>query len=259
MSEQPSHTPEGRSLVSEVTDSIDLQAYWRTIVRRRWLIIPFFLAVVLVTGVVTLRQTRIYDATCTIIIDLSAPKVLDKDSVQEVVESGSGGYWYSKEFYETQYKVLTSRTVAQRVVDKLQLGQNLRFLDLDGEQDPAELAAADGPGRPGPTLLKNLKLAAGEGLAHRPAHLRGRRPAVRRPGGQHPGRVLHRREPLGEDRDHPERLGVAGDPARRPGEEARPLRQGPLRLQEEPRHRRHHLGGPPVDGHPAAHPDQRAR
>jgi succinoglycan biosynthesis transport protein ExoP len=159
MSEQQSNTPEGRSLVSEVTDSIDLQAYWRTIVRRRWLIIPFFLAVVLVTGIVTLRQTRIYDATCTIIIDLSAPKVLDKDSVQEVVESGSGGYWYSKEFYETQYKVLTSRTVAQRVVDKLQLGQNLKFLGLDGERDPAETEQLRARTDPVAILLRNLKLA----------------------------------------------------------------------------------------------------
>jgi capsular exopolysaccharide synthesis family protein len=159
MSEQQSNAPEGRSMVSEVTDSIDLQAYWRTIVRRRWLIIPFFLAVVLVTGIITLRQTRIYDATCTIIIDLSAPKVLDTNSVQEVVESGSGSFWYSKEFYETQYKVLTSRTVAQRVVDKLQLGQNLKFLGLDEVQDPAELEKWKAKADPVTILLRNLKLA----------------------------------------------------------------------------------------------------
>jgi polysaccharide biosynthesis transport protein len=85
MSEQRSNPPEPSQQPSEGSESIDLHAYWRTIVRRRWLVIPFFLAVVLVTGIVTLRQTRIYDATCTIIIDLSAPKVLDKDSVQEVV------------------------------------------------------------------------------------------------------------------------------------------------------------------------------
>jgi polysaccharide biosynthesis transport protein len=158
MSEQRSNPPEPSQQPPEGSESIDLHAYWRTIVRRRWLVIPFFLAVVLVTGIVTLRQTRIYDATCTIIIDLSAPKVLDKDSVQEVVESGSGGYWYSKEFYETQYKVLTSRTVAQRVVDKLQLGQNLKFLDLDGIQDPAEMERRKARVDPVQVLLRNLKL-----------------------------------------------------------------------------------------------------
>ena len=74
--------------------------------------------------------------------------MLDKDTVQEVVESGSGGYWYSKEFYETQYKVLTSRTVAQRVVDRLQLGQNLKFLGLDGRHRTRPSWSG---GRPGST------------------------------------------------------------------------------------------------------------
>ncbi len=156
--QQQQNTPDSRGLVAEVTDAIDLDAYWRTILRRRWLIIPFFLATVLITGLVTLRQTRIFDATCTIIIDLAAPKVLDKDSVQEVVESGSGGYWYSKEFYETQYKVLTSRTVAQRVVDRLQLGQNLAFLRLEDVKDPAELEKLKQKADPVTQLLRSLKI-----------------------------------------------------------------------------------------------------
>ena len=158
MTDPQQATPESRSLVSDVTDSIDFHAYWRTLMRRRWLAIPFFLGVLLVTGIYTLRQTKIYDATCTIIIDLAAPKVLDKDSVQEVVESGSGSFWYSKEFYETQYKVLASRTVAQRVVDKLQLGQNLRFLGLDKVTDPAELERFKARADPAAVLTRSLKL-----------------------------------------------------------------------------------------------------
>jgi len=158
MPDQSPPQPPTRNLASEVAESIDLHAYWRTILRRRWLVIPFFLAVVLLTAIVTLRQTRIFDATCTIIIDLSAPKVFDKESVQEVVESGSGGYWYSKEFYETQYKVLTSRTVAQRVVDRLQLGQNLRYLGLDRVGDPVEVEKLKAKLDPVAILLKNLKV-----------------------------------------------------------------------------------------------------
>ncbi len=84
--------------------------------------------------------------------------MLDKDSVQEVVESGSGSFWYSKEFYETQYKVLASRTVAQRVVDKLQLGQNLRFLGLDKVTDPAELERFKARADPAAVLTRSLKL-----------------------------------------------------------------------------------------------------
>jgi capsular exopolysaccharide synthesis family protein len=158
MTAQDRDTDESKGLVSEMADAIDLHAYWSIIVRRRWLIIPFFLATVLITGLVTLRQTRIYDATCTIIIDLAAPKVLEKETVQEVVESGAGGYWYSKEFFETQYKVLTSRTVAQRVVDRLQLGQNSRYLGLADVKDPVELENRRQRADPVSNLVRNLKI-----------------------------------------------------------------------------------------------------
>jgi polysaccharide biosynthesis transport protein len=136
MPHDPSPEAEGYAPTSEQHEAFDVRAYWRAIVRRRWLLVPFFVATVLVTALVTLRQTKIYDATCTIVIDLSAPKVLDTE-VKDVVETGSGGVWFSREYYETQYKVILSRAVAQRVADKLQLGSNPAFLGLDEVKDPA--------------------------------------------------------------------------------------------------------------------------
>jgi capsular exopolysaccharide synthesis family protein len=138
----------------EAGDAIDFRTYWRTILRRRWLVIPFFLAVVLVTAIYTLRATKIYDATCTIIIDLTAPRVLEQDQMKDVVDSGTPGYWYSREYYETQYKVLTSRAVAQRVSDKLQLGANARFLRVRDGADAATLQTRD----PIAILQRNLKV-----------------------------------------------------------------------------------------------------
>jgi uncharacterized protein involved in exopolysaccharide biosynthesis len=52
MSEPQQNSNESRGLVAEVTEAIDLQAYWRTVVRRRRLIAPFFLATVLIAGLV---------------------------------------------------------------------------------------------------------------------------------------------------------------------------------------------------------------
>jgi capsular exopolysaccharide synthesis family protein len=133
---RPTPEPEGYAhAASQGEDEIDLRAYWRVIVRRRWIILSVFAAAVILTLLVTLRQTKIYAATTTLIIDINAPRVLNKEDVQEVVESGSGGYWYTKEYYETQYKVITSRAVAQRVIDKLQLARDLRFLGLDEIKD----------------------------------------------------------------------------------------------------------------------------
>ncbi|MBK9519333.1 MAG: polysaccharide biosynthesis tyrosine autokinase [Anaeromyxobacter sp.] len=158
MTDTRNYQPEPSTQVGERRDAFDLHAYWRTIVRRRWLVLPFFVATVLVTAIVTLRQTKIFDATCTIIIDLSAPKVLDKESVQDVMEAGTGGYWYSREYYETQYRVLTSRAVGQRVVDKLQLATNLAFLAVDEIKDPAAQEQARLRKDPVTILLRNLKV-----------------------------------------------------------------------------------------------------
>jgi capsular exopolysaccharide synthesis family protein len=128
----PTHEPEGHVPAAEQGDELDLRAYWRVVVRRRWTILSVFAAVVVLTLLFTLRQTKVYAATATLVIDLNAPRVLDKESVQDVVDTGTGGYWYSKEYYETQYKVITSRAVAQRVVEKLGLKANDRFLGIDG-------------------------------------------------------------------------------------------------------------------------------
>jgi capsular exopolysaccharide synthesis family protein len=123
-------------------DEIDLRAYWRTLVRHRWLIGSVFAAVVVVALLFTLRQTKIYTATTTIIIEVSAPKVLNQAEVQDVVETGVSSYWMSKEYFETQYKVIQSRAVAQRVIEKLQLAKDLRFLGLDQLKDEGKIEKA---------------------------------------------------------------------------------------------------------------------
>jgi capsular exopolysaccharide synthesis family protein len=120
-------------------EELDLRAYWRVISRRRWVVASVLAATVFLTLLVTLRQTKRYAATTTLIIDISAPRVLNKEQVQDVVDTGTGGYWYSKEYYETQYKVITSRAVAQRVIEKLQLSRDLRFLGLDDLKDQATI------------------------------------------------------------------------------------------------------------------------
>ncbi len=130
MAENRAYQPDPIGPDSDAGASLDLHAIWRTVVRRRWLIAPFFAAVVLIVTVLTIRQVKIYDAVCTIIIDVSAPRILERESVQDVVDTGTGSYWYSREYYETQYKVLTSRSVAERVSEKLQLSSNERFMEV---------------------------------------------------------------------------------------------------------------------------------
>ena len=120
---------------------VDLMFGVRIVVRRRWVILATSIAVMFAIGLYTLRQPKVYQATTSLIIDATAPRYLD-NQVQEVVDTGSTNYWYNKEHYETQYKVIVSRAVSKRVVEKLGLDNDLAFLQLTRIKDPVALKNA---------------------------------------------------------------------------------------------------------------------
>ena len=104
------------------------------VLRKRW---PSFAAVVVLaavgTVIWTIRQPRIFEASCAIIIENNAPQVLE--GVKDVVEMGSGGWMY-REFSQTQFRIILSQENAQRVIDRLGL-----------EHDPSFGRTADGKGQ----------------------------------------------------------------------------------------------------------------
>ncbi len=108
---------------------IDLREYWKIIIKRRWTVLAFFVIAVTLVTIYTLRQQKIYEAQASLIIEIDAPHVLG--NVREVYNLGAGSYWSNKEYYETQYQVITSRTVAQKVVQLLRLEGNKEFLGID--------------------------------------------------------------------------------------------------------------------------------
>ncbi len=122
---------------------IDLRAYWR-VIRKRW---PF-VALSTILGVAgafvyTYRQPKIYEANCQILIETNAPQVLQ---VKDAVELGTGTLFAPKEFFETQYRIIQSTAVAQRVADKL---------GLSHDPDYAALSVR-GPGGDGLNLARAL-------------------------------------------------------------------------------------------------------
>src|SRR5215813_6199293 len=120
------------------TPLLILKKSWRILLHRRWLLSAVFIASLTAMALYTLKQRKIYSSTCTLLIDLAAPRVLDTQQVQDVVDSGPGSYWYTREYYETQYKLIASRAVASRVVEKLQLTDDPSFLGIDRITDPAK-------------------------------------------------------------------------------------------------------------------------
>lgn len=118
--------PYARSLQPEALDvregGFSLLYYVNLAVKHRWLLIC---AVVLglATGVAaTLLTTPVYRASATIQIDEEPAKVVAVESQRPTQNTGAD------KFYQTQYELLKSRALAQRVVAREGLANNPRFM-----------------------------------------------------------------------------------------------------------------------------------
>lgn len=99
--------------------AFSLEAFLRVLSRRRWIATSIVLLAVVAGIVITLHSTRRYRATALVLIEQRAPNVLS--GLNDVVDLGSSGYWATKEYYQTQYRVLQSRPVAARALEWLRV------------------------------------------------------------------------------------------------------------------------------------------
>jgi len=98
----------------------DIRDYLRVIMKRRWTVITFFAVLVITVAIHTFTATPIYEATTRLIIDKENPNVV---SIQEVMAIDASG----TDYYQTQYKIIESRTVAREVIRRLQLEESEEF------------------------------------------------------------------------------------------------------------------------------------
>lgn len=99
--------------------------YLRVLYKRRWVAIPTFL-IVLVVGVVnTYRETPIYESRAQILIEKDTAKVA---GFNDLFATQDG--WYNDEFYQTQYRILQSRSLARKAVQLMNLGQHPAYKRL---------------------------------------------------------------------------------------------------------------------------------
>ncbi len=96
-------------------DEIDLRAYWRILLKRRWLVLAILGTVAICALVLTLFTTPIYRATAMLQIDRDVQQVVQVEGMTQV----EGGNDY--DFYQTQYELLKSRALAERVAGELNL------------------------------------------------------------------------------------------------------------------------------------------
>jgi capsular exopolysaccharide synthesis family protein len=113
--------------------SLHLRDYWHVLVRRRGLALSVLL---LVVGAVAARVALVrplYEATAQILIERRIPSVLEFERNAQAGDARD-------DFYQTQYRLLQSRLLARKVVEKLHLLQDPEF---GGPRSTEEVAAAE--------------------------------------------------------------------------------------------------------------------
>jgi succinoglycan biosynthesis transport protein ExoP len=114
--------------------------------KRKWLIVGITLCAGVAAGLVVSKQPRVYEATASIVIELSVPQYLGQ-GFRDVVEV-EPSWWHSRETLSTEFRTLNSRSqaiaVAQALCDrKLGGAPALRQLVPDNDcAKPADLQRA---------------------------------------------------------------------------------------------------------------------
>lgn len=116
--------------VRESASSSAISNYLRIARRWKWLIVGSVAAGITIALIVTLLMPRLYAATSTIEIARDEARVLNVDGVEP--KGGS----VDQEFYQTQYGLLASHSLAERVAKDLRLADDANFLRVTGLQAP---------------------------------------------------------------------------------------------------------------------------
>ncbi len=99
----------------------DLLAWWKVIRKRRWTVLTAFSVLFVAVLVGSIKEKPVYRAKALIEIDKENPSVINPQELFQLDE-------VSDAYLETQYKVLTSDDLAERVIHELALNRQTEFL-----------------------------------------------------------------------------------------------------------------------------------
>ncbi|MBU1325353.1 MAG: polysaccharide biosynthesis tyrosine autokinase [Alphaproteobacteria bacterium] len=111
--------------------TFDLGEYWRLAVKYHLVIIGALVGALLIGAAVSFLTTPTYTSMATLKIDRETERVLDVEEVAPRESLAS-----SEEFFQTQYGLLKSRSLAERVIDSLGLASSDDFIKAMGGTAP---------------------------------------------------------------------------------------------------------------------------
>jgi capsular exopolysaccharide synthesis family protein len=104
---------------------VDLLDYVRVVLKRKWVLVTFAAVLVLLAAVLSFTRTPRYRATATLLIEEPGTSLYN---IQDVLNAGA--YLrsdYLGAYFNTQLRLLTSRSLAERVAKKLNLAARPEF------------------------------------------------------------------------------------------------------------------------------------
>lgn len=106
---------------------INLLDYWLLIRRHQLRILGFCLVSTVLSALIIFSLPSIYRSESTILIESKDAKIV---SIEEVYDIGSA----KSEYYNTQFEVLKSQQLAEKVIEKLRLTKNPIVIQLEDEE-----------------------------------------------------------------------------------------------------------------------------
>ena len=118
--------PSNLDMRSEVLDAVPeeiphLRDYWNVILKRRWVVLSSLLIVLGTVLIGTLKQKPTYRGTVLLEIGPEEPNILDFNQVLQINAINVDSY------LQTRYRLLQSRSLAERVVRRLELYRRPEF------------------------------------------------------------------------------------------------------------------------------------
>ncbi|WP_348728351.1 polysaccharide biosynthesis tyrosine autokinase [Rheinheimera texasensis] len=107
---------------------IDLRKYFMVINRSKWRILLLAILVSALTVFVVLNMKQIYSSKATLLIEAQQAKAVKIDEVYGINSA-------QQEYYLTQFEILKSRTIAESVIDRLQIASHAEFVPQPGLLD----------------------------------------------------------------------------------------------------------------------------
>lgn len=104
---------------------IDLLEIWRIALKRKWLIVSIIIVFVIGAGIYSLTRTPIYQASATILIEEPGSSMLNLEEMFNYTPYYR--YDFLGVYFNTQLRLLTSRSLAERVARRMNLADRLEL------------------------------------------------------------------------------------------------------------------------------------